>query len=91
MHVLHTIICHTVQSCSGVHHDGGGGGGWGGGGEYYSNQYNNIMLLIHSMDVSSEEDERTLTMVDPSYGAEDDSSCVHHTPAVAPCIVAETP
>ena len=55
----------------------------GGGGVHYSNQYyNHIMLLIHSMDISSEEDERTLTMVDPSYAAEDDSSCVP-TAAVA--------
>ena len=49
------------------------------------------MLLIHSMDISSEEDERTLTMIDPSYGAEDDSSCVHAAAAVAPCVVAEAP
>ena len=41
------------------------------------------------MDISSEDDERTLTMVDPSYGADDDSSV--HTTAVAPCVVAEAP
>ena len=48
------------------------------------------MLLIHSMDISSEEDERTLIVVDPSYGVTDDSSCVHAA-AVAPCVVAEAP
>ena len=26
------------------------------------------MLLIYSMDISSQEDERTLTMIDPLYG-----------------------
>lgn len=41
------------------------------------------------MDISSEDDDRTLTMVDPSYGADDDSSV--HTAAVAPCVVAEGP
>ena len=25
------------------------------------------MLFIYSMDISSDEDERTLTMIDPSY------------------------
>ena len=47
------------------------------------------MLLTYSMDISSEDDERTLTMVDPSYGADGDSSV--HTAAVAPCVVAEAP
>ena len=49
------------------------------------------MLLIHSMDISSEEDERTLTMVDPSYGVDNDSSCFHAAAAVhvAPYVVAE--
>ncbi|XP_068735198.1 uncharacterized protein [Montipora capricornis] len=47
-------------------------------------------LFGENMDISSEEDERTLTMVDPSYAAEDDSSCVP-TAAVAPCVVSEAP
>lgn len=45
------------------------------------------MWLIYSMEISSEDDERTLTMVDPPYGADDNSSV--HTAAEAPCVVAE--
>ena len=41
------------------------------------------------MDISSEDDERTLTMVDPAYGADNDFSV--HTAAVAHCVVAEAP
>ena len=61
------------------------------GGVHYSSQFKNITLLIHSMDISSEEDERTLTMVDPAYGVDNDSSCFHAAAAVhvAPCVVAE--
>ena len=61
----------------------------GGGGVTCSIQCNNIMLLTYSMDISCVDDERTLTMVDPSYGAEGDSSV--HNAAVAPCVVAEAP
>ena len=39
---------------------------------YYN--YNNIVLLIHSIDIRSEEDERILAMIGPSYGTEDDST-----------------
>lgn len=42
------------------------------------------------MDISSEDDERTLTMVDPSYGVGNDSSCVHAADVV-PCVVVEDP
>lgn len=46
------------------------------------------MLLIHSID-SSEGDERTFTMDDPSYGNDDDTSCVHA--AETSCAGADAP
>ena len=46
-----------------------------------------FVLLILSMDISSEEDEKTLTMIDPAYG--DDASQVHVATEARPSVSAE--
>lgn len=51
---------------------------------YFSNQLC-IILFVHSMDISSDEDKRTLTMIDPGCGDDD----VSQAPAEASVAGAE--